>query len=323
MVALTWRDGVGLASERERRRAAAGRSLGQELETAVLAASAGSARRPGRPTAGHAACANCGAALLGGWCHACGQEDEDYHRSALHLLGDVLDNFFHFDGRLWRTLPDLLLRPGRLTRAYLDGHRASQVPPLRLFLVCLLIAFVAGGFGRDPVRGAVPVDMGSAAGRARTAERIGALDVQGSPTAAWLKARLLVAARDPVRFRLVLDSWTERFAFLVLPLAAVLLSLMFLGDRRFMLFDHLIFALHSLAFLCLLITAVLLASGLSAAVGLVLLLAAPVHLFAHMRGVYAGGALSTLARMAGLAVGSVAGAAAIFLGLLWTGLSAL
>lgn len=66
--------------------------------------------------------------LQGPWCHNCGQLGEDFHRSASHLMAEAFEGFFHADGRLWRTLPRLILHPGRLTRDYLDWSCSSSVP---------------------------------------------------------------------------------------------------------------------------------------------------------------------------------------------------
>ena len=82
--------------------------------------------------------------MIGTYCHACGQLAEDFHKSVWKLGREALESFFHLDGRLARTLPRLIVRPGRLTRDYIDGKRAAQVPPLRLFLVILLLTFVVG-----------------------------------------------------------------------------------------------------------------------------------------------------------------------------------
>ncbi|MBA3999199.1 DUF3667 domain-containing protein [Brevundimonas sp.] len=117
-----------------------------ELETAAAASAGGWLRfrrrqadiPPGTP------CANCETPLVGTYCHACGQLAEDFHKSFWKLGKEALESFFHLDGRLARTLPQLILRPGRLTRDYLDGKRAFQVPPLRMFLVILLLTFVVG-----------------------------------------------------------------------------------------------------------------------------------------------------------------------------------
>ncbi len=83
---------------------------------------------PGTP------CGNCGTELAGAYCHTCGQLAENFHKSIWHLFMEVLESFFHFDGRLWRTIPPLIYKPGELTHNFINGKRAYQVPPFRLFL---------------------------------------------------------------------------------------------------------------------------------------------------------------------------------------------
>src|SRR5665213_3948709 len=90
-------------------------------------------------------CPNCATPLEGPYCHECGQLGEQFNRSVLHLITEAVENFFHVDGRLLHTLPRLVLHPGRLTTDYIEGHRAAQIPPLRLFLVVMLIFFFVGG----------------------------------------------------------------------------------------------------------------------------------------------------------------------------------
>jgi hypothetical protein len=45
----------------------------------------------------------------------------DFHRSVRHLLSETPEGVFHFDSRLWRTLPALLLNTARLPRACIEG----------------------------------------------------------------------------------------------------------------------------------------------------------------------------------------------------------
>jgi hypothetical protein len=52
----------------------------------------------------------------------------------------------HLDGRLSRTLPDLLFRPGRLASDYMEGRIARHVPPFRTFLVALLLYIFAAEY---------------------------------------------------------------------------------------------------------------------------------------------------------------------------------
>jgi hypothetical protein len=90
-----------------------------------------------------AACANCGAVLQGRFCHVCGQNFDAHKRSILRLIWEGTEGLFDLDGRLLRTVPDLFFRPGRLARDYLEGRIARHVPPIRTFLVALLIFILA------------------------------------------------------------------------------------------------------------------------------------------------------------------------------------
>ncbi len=86
------------------------------------------------------ACLNCGASLVGAYCHNCGQHAH-VHRSLGAFGHDLLHGVFHFEGKIWRTLPMLAWRPGELTRRYIAGERASFVSPVALFLFSVFVMF--------------------------------------------------------------------------------------------------------------------------------------------------------------------------------------
>lgn len=87
-------------------------------------------------------CLNCGAMLAGAFCHDCGQ-GAHVHRTLGAFFHDLLHGVFHFEGRVWHTLPLLITRPGALTRRYIDGQRARFVSPLALFLFSVFLMFAA------------------------------------------------------------------------------------------------------------------------------------------------------------------------------------
>ena len=66
------------------------------------------------PHAGHPGeCENCDAVLQGEFCHRCGQSVHNPIRHAGHAVEEFFEAFWHLDGRVFRTLRDLLV-PGRL-----------------------------------------------------------------------------------------------------------------------------------------------------------------------------------------------------------------
>ncbi|RDZ27520.1 DUF3667 domain-containing protein [Lysobacter silvisoli] len=85
-------------------------------------------------------CENCRAPLSGHYCHHCGQSVVNPIRHAGHALEEVFEAFWHLDGRIFRTLRDLI-RPGRVAANYLAGQRARYVAPLRLFVVLSVLTF--------------------------------------------------------------------------------------------------------------------------------------------------------------------------------------
>lgn len=102
----------------------------------------GALERPtGHGGEGHNACADCGAELVGRFCHQCGQPAH-IHRTLLHLGEELLHGVMHFDGRIWRTLPLLAFRPGRLTREWVHGKRSRYVSPLAMFLFAVFLMFM-------------------------------------------------------------------------------------------------------------------------------------------------------------------------------------
>lgn len=95
-------------------------------------------------------CTDCGTEVQGRYCHNCGQSAH-LHRTLVHLGEEVMHGVMHFDSRVWRTLPLLAFRPGRLTREWVHGRRTRYVSPLALFLFTMFVLFM--GLSYFPVDG--------------------------------------------------------------------------------------------------------------------------------------------------------------------------
>ena len=96
----------------------------------------------------HPNCLNCGTELRGQYCGQCGQRARSRLISLWELIQDAFGDLLELDSRLWRTLIPLLIRPGQLTRDYLEGRRARYMPPFRMYLVLSVVFFVVAFF--DP-----------------------------------------------------------------------------------------------------------------------------------------------------------------------------
>ena len=106
-------------------------------------------------------CQNCGAPLSGHYCAACGQRHEPHIHSLREFLAEAAESITHADSRVWRTLWPLLVKPGFLTKEFLEGRRARYLPPFRLYLVLSVLFFIvaaAGGSGEQTSVGLVTRD---------------------------------------------------------------------------------------------------------------------------------------------------------------------
>ena len=119
-------------------------------------------------------CANCAAPLHGGFCHCCGQSVHNPIRHARHAIEELFESLWHLDGRVFRTLRDLLV-PARVVCDYLAGHRARHIAPLRLFVVLSVLTFFVGqmtaDFGNDAIRTGTAGDSIAAADSVAEVER--------------------------------------------------------------------------------------------------------------------------------------------------------
>ena len=107
----------------------------------VLAQHAPAARHEPAAAAPH--CRNCGGAIDGAdvYCRHCGQETHIGLPTARQFMREAAGRYVAIDGRLWRTMRALMLRPGFLTREYIAGRCRHYVRPGRLFLVTSIVAF--------------------------------------------------------------------------------------------------------------------------------------------------------------------------------------
>lgn len=91
----------------------------------------------------HSRCLNCQEPLERNYnyCPNCGQENTDHHVSLGLLLKEFTSNFFSLDSRFAHTFLPFLIKPGKITNAFLDGRRVYYANPIRWYLVISIFHF--------------------------------------------------------------------------------------------------------------------------------------------------------------------------------------
>jgi hypothetical protein len=222
-----------------------------------------------------ATCANCGAAVPGRFCGRCGQRLEHEIHSVLHFTREATEDLTHADSRLWKTIYALLLKPGFLTREFLDGRRVRYLPPLRLYLVLSVLFFLAIDSGHRELK-VVTVDTdrstpsvaiirpddvaGIAARPGETLQqreaRVCQPDYDG-PAREFVVPFLKKGCRNMIEDhgRTVAEAFMHnlpRGMFIFLPVLALVMKAMYWRPRRHYV-EHLLFFVHNHAFAFLLL----------------------------------------------------------------------
>jgi hypothetical protein len=81
-------------------------------------------------------CLNCGSHLNGAnYCPSCGQKNDNSKLTLKHVLSESISNLFAFDGRFFYTLRNLILRPGKVPKEYVEGKRMRFMNPVRIYFL--------------------------------------------------------------------------------------------------------------------------------------------------------------------------------------------
>lgn len=106
-------------------------------------------------------CLNCGTKLLDTFCQHCGQKDIPKRQTLGELLTNFISSFWSYEGKFFKTLKFLTIKPGFLATEYNAGRRESYYHPARMyvfisFIFFLLLSIVPGG---DLKKSAFKVDF--------------------------------------------------------------------------------------------------------------------------------------------------------------------
>ena len=237
-----------------------------------------------------ASCANCGTALQGRFCPACGQKATSAHVSLHDFAHDAWEEIAHVDGKIVQTLGLLLFKPGALTAEFLKGRRVRYISPLRVYLTCSVLFFGLVAFQPRAIRSVVSIT------RTETTEPGPKLRF-GRPVARQQDDALAA------KFGETLLHTLPRTMFVLMPFFGFLTWLFYRKTQPYYV-AHLYYAIHFHAFIFAAFTVFVLcalAGRYGANAGALPLLAILVYHYLALKRVFGGSRLRTA--LAGTAIG--------------------
>lgn len=210
-------------------------------------------------------CPNCENELIDNpkFCPNCGQENKKIQLKFKHFFQDFLASNFNLDSKIFLTLRLLIFYPGKLTREFLDGKRTKYVTPVRLYLIVSLIYFTVLSFtnsgvkfqetNTDKNRVIFGLDeKDTSAKRQLSTDSILQMDtISSNSFEKYLKSKVKLLRNKQGRkeFKDKLRSYISMGMFVLIPLTALILFLLFYKGSFYI--QHLVFILHlqSLMFL--------------------------------------------------------------------------
>ena len=210
--------------------------------------------------------------------------------SFTRMIGESFLDYFHFDSKFFKTIFSLIFKPGKLTLEYMKGKRKTYVEPFRLFLVISIIYFLLLPLSRetkndqDKVNKTYPAKTQqkasdsnqytytvndiptSLAGRDSIKREIDSVGLKKYVDKHYAKDNWVeqlmrrqaykIFIYSQQSFSTVLEHTASKMIFLLIPVFALLLKLLYFRSKR-LYYEHLIFSLHTHAFVFLLMIAIL------------------------------------------------------------------
>ncbi|MDQ3743887.1 MAG: DUF3667 domain-containing protein [Acidobacteriota bacterium] len=184
-----------------------------------------------------AACPECGTALVGDYCHRCGEKrPEARDLSVRHFVHDAAKELTSLDSKLLRTVWALLLRPGLLTVEWVRGRRSHYLKPLNL---CLGV-FALSLFAYSAYKPVAMFDVSNLVAQDKTGNLV--------------KVFNHFAEKKHVEPGALLDQISEKWQrfmslspVVLVAAFALVLQLVFLFTRRYFV-EHLVFSMHFVSF---------------------------------------------------------------------------
>ena len=178
---------------------------------------------------------------MAAYCSRCGEKRRDHADWKLSsVLGEAFAEITDLEhSKLWQTLRLLIFKPGQLTRDHWSGRRKRYLGPVKLYLIFFALSFVLYSIHRSTAVYDVRTLAAADSGRQIPQLLDQLAEKRGVPTAQVVQE--------------LNSRWQHCISMsqIAYPLFVALALKLLLRRRRLYFAEHLIFALHVLAFMML------------------------------------------------------------------------
>jgi hypothetical protein len=200
-------------------------------------------------------CASCGRPLSGRFCSDCGEERIDPHTLTVrHFLTHAIHEVFELDGKTWRTLRGLVLRPGFVASEYCAGRRRCYVIPFRLLITAVIVYALCtrGGLQISMFVGPVALSLMPAAVKegvsiSDTVRQVDRFHLLGGLAAERAPSKEAESDAARTRFHGRLEKFAEPLSFANVFMLAVTLQALFHRRRKHFV-ENGVFSMHFMSF---------------------------------------------------------------------------
>jgi hypothetical protein len=192
------------------------------------------------------ACSNCGSAVVNTFCADCGERQPSHRDYSVRGLAlDAAHELTSLDGKLVRSVIALLTKPGMLTRDWFEGRRGRYVKPFSLFLLINVAFFIIQPHTQLLSYKFQNYMYGNDAGALRRIALMKEKRAKLGDTPQQFETRFNATLQDQKKTLLIFD----------IPVLAIVMAIIYAWRRRYFA-EHLVFSIHTYAFLLVFLGAV-------------------------------------------------------------------
>jgi len=180
-------------------------------------------------------CPNCMNTYSGNYCSFCGQKNSEaeHYKTFRHWTEEFLHGFFHYDGKIFKAIKCLLIKPGFLSEQYFKNRHQAYIKPFTLLLLFTLFLYFFG----------LKLHI---LHQFSIAQQMKVTPTLGNMITNYIQEKSLDEQEFIHEFDAYKIGWQKLYYTLLVPFTAMVCALVFIPKRSFFFVDHIVFSIHTI-----------------------------------------------------------------------------